>query len=282
MRVQNNTGSSNRIGCCQIIENADTIPLRSQTVTFKCRLRCSGTKNLRMSVIGSGSTADSLNSDPVASWTSTNFTLTNFFTNYGAGADVLTAQVACTANTWRDAVVSGTFPALANNAIIVVTCDDTLADGEKFDIEEVEFYLGSEVTTARPRMPFAVERLRAARFAYDFHGQQYLEGWKANSSQIYGLDIEFPVPMRAEPTGVVTTTPTFNNGAASASQVASYNRTAAAYTTITGGLTVIATSSAVDRGRIYIAAATSFSGTNGDFQALDFGSDFHAYWHAFL
>ncbi len=282
MRVQNNTGSSNRIGCCQIIENADTIPLRSQTVTFKCRLRCSGTKNLRMSVIGSGSTADSLNSDPVASWTSTNFTLTNFFTNYGAGANVLTAQVACTANTWRDAVVSGTFPALANNAIIVVTCDDTLAEGEKFDIEEVEFYLGSEVTTARPRMPFAVERLRAARFAYDLHGQQYLEGWKANSSQIYALDIEFPVPMRAEPTGVVTTTPTFNNGAASASQVASYNRTAAAYTTITGGLTVTATSSAVDRGRIYIAAGTSFSGSNGDFQALDFGSDFHAYWHAFL
>jgi hypothetical protein len=178
--------------------------------------------------------------------------------------------------------VSGTIYAVAANIVIAVTCDDTLSDGEKFDIEEVEFYLGSEVTTARPRESYAVERLRAARFAYDFHGQQYLEGWKANSSQIYGLDIEFPVPMRAEPTGVVTTTPTFNAGAAGAAQVASYNRTAAAYTTITGALTMTATSSAVDRGRIYLGAGTSFSGTNGDFQAIDFGSDFHAYWHAFL
>lgn len=282
MRVQNNTGSDNRIGCCQIIEAADSLPLRGQTVTFKCRLKCSQTKNLRISIVCSGQTADAVTSDVVQTWTSTNFTNNNFFANFGASASVLTAQVACTANTWRDAVVSGTFGSLSGNAILVITCDDTLSDGEKFDIEEVEFYLGSEVTTARPRMPFAVERLRAARFAYDFQGQQYLEAWKANGTQIYGLDIEFPVPMRAEPTGVVTTSPTFNNGAASASQIASYNRTAAAYTTITGALSVTATSSAVDRGRIYIAAGTSFNGSNGDFQALDFGSDFHAYWHAFL
>lgn len=282
MRVRNNTGSSNRIGCCQIIEHVDSFPLRGQTVTFKCRLRCSQTKNLRVAVVCSTQTADSVTSDSVGTWTSTTFTSGNFYANYGTGATVLTAQIACTANTWTDAVVSGTFLSTANNAVLVVTTDDTIDFNENFDIEEVEFYLGSEVTTARPRMPFAVERLRAARFAYDFHGQQYLEGWKANSSQIYGLDIEFPVPMRAEPTGVVTTSPTFNNGAASASQIASYNRTAAAYTTITGALTVTATSSAVDRGRIYIAAGTSFSGSNGDFQALDFGSDFHAYWHAFL
>lgn len=282
MRVLNNTGSSNRVGCCQIIEHVDSFPLRSQTVTFKCRLRCSETKNLRVSVVCSTQTADSVTSDAVGTWTSTTFTSGNFFANYGVGATVLTAQIACTANTWTDAVVSGTFLNVANNAVLVVTTDDTLANNEKFDIEEVEFYLGSEVTTARPRMPFAQERLRAARFAYDFHGQQYLEGWKANTSQIYGLDIEFPVPMRAEPTGFVTTSPTFNAGAAGASQIASYNRTAAAYTTITGALTVTATSSAVDRGRLYIAAGTSFSGSNGDFQALDFGSDFHAYWHAFL
>lgn len=282
MRVQNDTGSSNRVGCCQIIEHVDSFPLRGQTVTFKCRLRCSETKNLRVSVVCSTQTADTVTSDSVGTWTSTTFTSGNFFANYGVGATVLTEQIACTANTWRDAVVSGTFLNVANNAVLVITCDDTLANGEKFDVEEVEFYLGTEVTTARPRASYAVERLRAARFAYDFQGQQYLEGWKANTSQIYGLDIEFPVPMRAEPTGFVTTSPTFNAGAAGAAQVASYNRTAAAYTTITGALTVTATSSAVDRGRIYIAAGTSFSGTNGDFQALDFGSDFHAYWHAFL
>lgn len=287
MRVQNNTGSSNRVGCCQIIESVDSLPLRSQTVTFKCRLRCSETKNLRVTIIGADVTADTVTSDIIGTWTSTTYNAfsgtSNFFrAQSGVSSEILTAQVSCTANTWRDAVVSGTFASLASNAIVAVTCDDTLSDGEKFDVEEVEFYLGSEVATARPRAPFAVERLRAARFAYDFHGQQYLEGWKANNTQIYGLDIEFPVPMRAEPTGVVTTSPTFNNGAASASQIASYNRTAAAYTTITGALSVTATSSAVDRGRIYIAAGTSFNGTNGDFQALDFGSDFHAYWHAFL
>lgn len=282
MRVQNNTGSDNRIGCCQIIEAADSLPLRGQTVTFKCRLKCSQTKNLRISIVCSGQTADAVTSDVVQTWTSTNFTNNNFFANFGASASVLTAQVACTANTWRDAVVSGTFGSLSGNAILVITCDDTLADGEKFDVEEVEFYLGSEVTTARPRRSFADEQARSQRFAFRFDGQQFVIGHKINSIQIQTQMLAFPVTMRAEPTGVVTTSPTFNAGSAGASQVASYNRNAAAYTTITGSLTVMALSYDGDRGTLLLAAGTSFSGSTNDLQSIDFGSDFHAYWHAFL
>lgn len=283
MRVQNNTGSSNRVGCCQIIEYLDSVPLRNQTVTFKCRLRCSETKNLRVSVVCSTQTADSVTSDSVGTWTSTTFTSGNFFANYGVGATVLTEQIACTANTWRDAVVTGTFLSTANNAVLVITCDDTLANNEKFDVQDVEFYLGSEVTTARPRRPFVEEQLRAARFAFvPIVPQEYVPGFKANTSQIYTQMYDFPVEMRADPTGVVTTSPTFNNGAASSSQIASYNRVAVGYTTITGALTVTAQSYSPKRGFLYLSAGTSFNGTVGDVQSLDFGSDFHAYFHAFL
>ncbi len=292
IRVQNNTGSSNRLALNQIIEAAETYPVRGQPMTFICRVRCSQTKNLRISIISvTGGTDDVVTSDIIGTWTSSNYTSLgsgNFFIDPDpdgafSTSEILTAQVACTANTWRTAVVSGTIAATARNLVIAVSCDDALSDGEKFDMEGVDFYLGTEVTTARPRRPFVEEQLRAARFAFvPIVPQEYVPGFKANGSQIYTQMFDFPVEMRTDPTGVVTTTPTFNNGAASASQVASYNRVAAAYTTITGALTMTAQSYSPRRGFIYLSAGTSFNGTAGDVQSIDFGSDFHAYFHAFL
>jgi len=286
MRIGNNTGSSNRVGCCQIIESHDSIPLRSKDVVFKCRIKCSETKNLRISIIGHAGTADSVTSDVVGTWTSTTFTTAasgNFFADAGGvGDQVLTAQVACTANTWRDAVVTGTVGSVVNNCILVITCDDTISASATVDIEEVDFYLGTEVTTNRVKANYSVEQRRAQRFFIQFVGQQYMDGYKANGSQIYTYRIAFPVHMRTVPTGTVTTTPTYNNNSASSTQVASYNRNAAAYTTISGALTMTATAYSNHAGLIYLTAGTSFNGTVQDVQSIDFGSAYHTYWSAAL
>lgn len=291
IQIQNNTGSDSRLGTCEIIESVDTYPVRGKTMTFKCRVRCSQTKNLRISIISVvGGNNDVVTSDIIGTWTSTNYTSLgsgNFFIDPDPDggfdtSEILTAQVACTANTWRDAVVSGTVSVFARNLIISVTCDEVLSNNAYFNIEDVDFYLGTEVTTARPRMPIILEQMRSERCFVPFHGQQYQDGYQANGSQIYMNNIDFRVPMRAIPTGYVTTTPTYNNASAGASQVAAYNRSTGAFATISGALTMYAISSSKDRGRIYLSAGTSFNGANGAIMALDFGSDFHGYWSAAL
>jgi len=86
---------------------------------------------------------------------------------------------------------------------------------------------------------------------------------KAGATVIDGY-FSFPVEMYAAPTLATVAGTTWATSAPSGNQIGWYNNIAAAYATISGALALSIINATTKGGAFRAAAATSFSGTNGD------------------
>jgi len=282
MYLYNNAGSSKRVGACQILESGDSIPRRSQPVTFQVRVKCDeSTKNVRVAIVEWTGTADTVTSNIVNSWTNSTFTAGNFFTSTSTTV-AGTAQITCTTGgTWYSGSVTATVSASCNNLMAFVWSEDTLTTANGMTVECVDMHVGRSTQNFMP-LPAVEEELRCQRFIYALRGQQYLAGFKIIGAQIQSQYNDFPVRMRATPTGTMVSGLSWVTAGTSGAQVSFTGRVTANYLTITGALTAACTAYSADRYICYFIAATSFSGTIGEVGTLDLGSSLIAYWDAEL
>ena len=259
--VKNNAGSSKRVGISQILEANDSIQLRSRPVTFKARVKCDETKNLRMAVLEWTGTADSVTSDVVNSWSNGTFTAGNFF-NSTTLTVTGTQQIACTANTWTSGTLTVTLGSSVNNVIVMIFTEDQLSDTKGFYVECPQLNDGSTAGDWIPR-PYAEELLICQRYCYSVAGSRF-NGVLLDNTDIVGTYTRTPVPMRATPTMSVQGSPTWTAGSPGSTQVAAYGLGATTgYAALSGSLTVNAYSYDNWTFIIWFVAGTNFASGGG-------------------
>jgi len=162
MRLTNAAGSAQRYGYAQIVEAAHVQGLRLRDIVLSAQVRCSAALTVRYAILAWTGTADSVTKDVVNTWTSTNFTTGNFFassnlTLLGTGATAIGANAVTPIDQLTVEV-----PSNANNLIVFLWTDSTVANGGTFDVA-AQLEEGSWATPMELR-PVQIEELRCRRF----------------------------------------------------------------------------------------------------------------------
>lgn len=168
MRLTNSHGSSQRMAYAQILPGYAARALRGKRLWLSSTMRLSAnnTSGVRLSVLSWSGTEDVLASDVVNDWTSTTYTVGNFYTN-PAGLSVLFSAVTTlvavdtlynkTASTWSIDV-----PSDCNNLIIMLHTSSAIATSATFDLR-VQLEEGSTSSPFDVR-PLELERQMCAPF----------------------------------------------------------------------------------------------------------------------
>ena len=144
-RLTQSQASAQRMGYAQIIESADCRDLRSQTIHVLARIRSSLSQAFRYAILEWTGTADAVTSDVVADWTSSTFTTAGFFVSTTTNL-LVTGSITPTANTWSDLsanVITASVGASANNLILFIWSEGTLAQNATLDIGKVRLGKGA-------------------------------------------------------------------------------------------------------------------------------------------
>ena len=202
-----------RIGSAQPIESINCRDLRGQTVALRARIRCSSSQAIRWAVVEWTGTADAITKDVVSSWTSGTFTTGNFFiaTTTTIAA---TGSVTPAANTWTDLLASATISSSANNLIVFIWSEGTLAQNATLDLGLVQLAQG--VQTPFEARPVGLELALAQRYLLVVVGVSRVlcVGLAYSTTNANGV-FPFHVPMRALPSLAVANPTDFviTNGA---------------------------------------------------------------------
>lgn len=146
IRITQNQATAQRCGIAQIIESINCRDLRGQSVVLRFDLRCSASQAIRYAILEWTGTADSVTSDVVSSWTNGTFTTGQFF-NSTSLTLVGTGSTTPSANTWTTATaLTGTVSASANNLIVFIWSEGTLAQNATLDLGKVQLERGSTAT----------------------------------------------------------------------------------------------------------------------------------------
>lgn len=268
-RLTQTQASSQRMGLAQIVEAAASFPMRSRRIYAKANIRCSASQAIRIAILEWTGTADSVTSDVVNDWTNGTFTTGSFFKSTTTTL-VATSAVTPSANTWTDIEVGGTVSSSCNNLIVLVWVESVAAQNVTLDVSSADMYEGNcEREFQAPADPLQ----QANRFVFvlnrdDGNVHSYQASKQLNAEiQSYNA---FPVAMRDTPTfssnvsAWAATTPTTTQAAYAS---------VGTFSTITGALTFSADGLGVLTYRLKAVAATSFSGTNGQYGFFIFGPD---------
>jgi hypothetical protein len=150
--------TTNRFGVAQIVEAAQSIPMRGRSINFKCRVYThngsgSGTMTIRAAILEWTGTADSVTRNVVNNWASGTYTGGNFFTSTNLTVTA-TANVAGAYNTWTDLTVSGTVGSSCNNLIVFIWKEAAPASGtDNFYVTKAQLLDGSSTFAWLPRPP---------------------------------------------------------------------------------------------------------------------------------
>lgn len=197
MRITQSQASAQRFGVEQIIEAANSYPLRGQAVTLSARVRMSASTTLRYAVLEWTGTADTVTSDVVLSWTSGTFTAGNFFLASNLTVTA-TGSVALTANTLTSISLNATIGSSANNVIVLFWTDSTQAQNVTLDIGNVQLEVGRAATPFELR-PIQTELFMCQRYyetGYYDHAYYWINTWGAVKSD----RVNFRVDKRIAPT----------------------------------------------------------------------------------
>ena len=191
-----------RIGSAQPIESINCRDLRGQTVSLRARIRCSSSQAIRWAVVEWTGTADAITKDVVSSWANATFTTGNFFiaTTTTIAA---TGSVTPAANTWTDLLASATISSSANNLIVFIWSEGTLAQNATLDLGLVQLAQGAQ--TPFEARPIGVELALAQRY-YEVHGGALASGPLITGYLTAGGSLSISYPFSATKRAVPTVT----------------------------------------------------------------------------
>lgn len=164
VKLTQSQAAAQRMGLAQIIEASPSIAYRSRAVRFQCYIKCSAAQAINCAIVEHTGTADSVTSDIVGDWTSTDYTdgASKFFVDASL-LPVNSATVTPGAATWTALSVTGTVSANCNNIIVAVWTSATAAQNVTLEISQAGFYAGTAAQTWTP-YPEAIEQALCERY----------------------------------------------------------------------------------------------------------------------
>lgn len=129
-----------RFALQQILSANDSIKYRGRSMFFKVKAKISGSSptndcTLKVAIIEWTGTADSVPADPIGTWTSTTYTINNFFANTTytiAGIETLSLLGGASL---ASVLVKATISASANNVFVLVWTESTVAQNIVLTLE---------------------------------------------------------------------------------------------------------------------------------------------------
>ena len=162
-----NQGTAGRIGFAQIIEGKNCTHLRGQQVTLSFDYRYSLADPVRYAILEWTGTEDSVTSDVVSNWTSTNFTTGNFFISTTTTLSG-TTNMTPSANTWTAATpLTVTLGSSFTNLIVFIWTENAPAQNNTLQLTNVQLEPGASKTDF-DRRGFPLELSMAQRYLYVF------------------------------------------------------------------------------------------------------------------
>lgn len=138
--------STEQAGIVQFLEAQDTYPLRGQVVSLSADLWGSNVSNLRMAVVVWTSTADSLTSDVVSSWSTGNPALATNWAYIGTPASIAIGSTRA-----RYAVNNLLVPTNATNLGVFIWTPDSESSGDLWNVARVQLERGPVATKVANR-----------------------------------------------------------------------------------------------------------------------------------
>lgn len=212
-------GNSSKVGMLYILENLDTIPLRSLAVSLQSVLASAASiGDIRWALLSWSGTADAP-TDPVSSWNAdgTNPTLAANWAYINTPANLGVSNVP-TRITLENQVV----PTTANNLAIMLWCEDSVnAAGNSWYFTDVQLEIGP-TSTSYERHSFVEDLLLCQRYFQKTYNQGVAPGTNTAVGELIGQagaalaastaggvllllanNGSLLVPMRATPTAVI-------------------------------------------------------------------------------
>lgn len=206
-------GVTNRFGIAQIVEASNSIPMRGRTFRAQARIIASknaaaGSIDVRIAVLEWNGTADTVTRDVVNDWTSSTYTVANFFAS--SNLNLLgTAQISAPHNAYADISITGTVGSVSNNLIVFIWAEDVPAHAaDIITISDVGLYDGTAKRDWIPR-PNGQELALCQRYCWSVVTTigfiAYGHGLATGAGSAL-LSRSLPVPMRQTPTLTATAT----------------------------------------------------------------------------
>ena len=144
-RLTQNQAAAQRFGYACIIEASESQSYRNSILTFRPRVRISNSQTIRSAVLAWTGTADSVTSDIVNDWTSSDYTdgAAKFFVDTNItplGNGIVTPSAA----TWTNGqALEASIPVNTNNIILLIWVQDVAAQNVTLDISRVSLVRGT-------------------------------------------------------------------------------------------------------------------------------------------
>jgi len=186
-----------RMGIAQLVESVTSLGLRGKAVRFQTRIKCSASQAIRVAILEWTGTADSITSDFVSDWTSTDYTAgaSKFFSN--TSWTVLgNATVTPSAATWTDLAVVANVSTSANNIAVVIWTGATAAQNVTLAWTQAGLYAATTPMLWNPRT-VAEERSLCLNY---YEAGTYSEETSSDGTLPMLQIFNFQAPKRAAPT----------------------------------------------------------------------------------
>lgn len=282
-------GTTNRFGIAQIVEARPSWTLQGRDAIFQVAMKAnlnagSGNIDVRIAILEWTGTADSVTSEVVNDWTSSDYTAGNFFASSNLTV-VAVEQYEVGHSQWGVYTVKGAISNNCDNVIVMVWAEDVPAHADDYLIvTEAGLYEGRAQQEWRVRHN---ERQLCERFCQRAESVGsagvFLEnGWR-HSPTVLRVPYRMSPSMRSAPSLEHGVTSYDNTGALTAGEMCVYNRVTGNVFQITGSLTVSVPFSSRTTAYVDVTAGTSWDGTLGDLAQFRFETgDPYVIWSAEL
>jgi hypothetical protein len=159
LRLKQTNATAQQAGVMQIIEDVNCQDLRGRSIILSGQIRSSASRNMRVAILEWTGTANGVNSLVVDTWGPP-------ITFKGTTQSVLaqtTVTTSSTSSTWTSFTLSATVGSSANNLIVFVGADTTMAQNATFDLATFQLEAGT-TATAFEVLPIDVEQYRCRRY----------------------------------------------------------------------------------------------------------------------
>lgn len=196
-RLTQTQAAAQRMGRAQIIEGKNCTQVRGSTVVLSGKIRCSSSQAIRYAILEWSGTEDTVTSDVVLDWTSTTYTINNFFINNASLSVIATGSVTPAAATWTSLTeLTLAADTNLNNLIVFIWTEGTAAQNVTLDLGWIKLENNSVATQWVPPT-ITEETLNCQRYAYLLKTSGT---GRAETATLLSFPFVLNPPMRTTPT----------------------------------------------------------------------------------
>ena len=196
LRLKQTNATAQRAGVMQIIEDVNCQDLRGQSIILSGQIRSSASRVMRVAILEWTGTANGVNSLVVNTWADP----ITFKTTTQSVLAQTTVTTSSTSSTWTSFTLSATVGSSANNLIVFVGTDTTMAPSATFDLATFQLEAGT-TATAFEVLPIDVVEYQCRR--YFQHMIVNVDAYNVTGAEIFN-NVIFDPAMRADPTDTIS------------------------------------------------------------------------------